>query len=412
MKIGIVTTWFERGAAYVSKQYMDSFVNSGHEVKIYARGGEHFAKGDPVWDGQHVYWQKSNCFPIFNYVELKEFKEWVLKNKFDFVIFNEQVWFEPVIFCKKEKIKVGAYIDYYTESMIPCFDIYDFLICNTKKHYQAFKEHRCPIYVPWGTDTTLFDVENLRSSSESIRFFHSCGMNPHRKGTDLLLKAYLSMTDDEILNTQLIIHSQISVKQLLSCLDKSEKERFHQLVDTNISIIEKTVTAPGLYHLGDVYVYPSRLDGLGLTVCEAISCGMPVIVPDDGPMNEFAITGFDKKVKIERLFSRSDGYYWPQNTVDLSDLKSSLYQMKIDFFEARNRGVDLSKAVRLIALDKFNWMENSKSLGEDIYRVKNGSVDDEIVRDCIRFNERKFPKIYSLKWLYKSVFYFYKLIIK
>ena len=40
MNIGIVTTWFERGAAYVSKQYKDSLEECGHKVFIYSRGGE------------------------------------------------------------------------------------------------------------------------------------------------------------------------------------------------------------------------------------------------------------------------------------------------------------------------------------------------------------------------------------
>ena len=39
MNIGIVTTWFERGAAYVSKTYMDLMTQLGHKVFIYSRAG-------------------------------------------------------------------------------------------------------------------------------------------------------------------------------------------------------------------------------------------------------------------------------------------------------------------------------------------------------------------------------------
>jgi 1,2-diacylglycerol 3-alpha-glucosyltransferase len=133
MNIGIVTTWFERGAAYVSRQYKDAFEEQGGSVFIYARGGEKFAKNDPNWDSSKVYWQEKNAFPIYNYVDKKEFESWLLQKKIDVVLFNEQVWFEPVILCKRLGIKVGAYVDYYTELMLPCYDIYDFLICNTKK---------------------------------------------------------------------------------------------------------------------------------------------------------------------------------------------------------------------------------------------------------------------------------------
>ena len=43
MHIGIVTTWFERGAAYVSRQYRDALAGQ-HTVFIFARGIAHGAR--------------------------------------------------------------------------------------------------------------------------------------------------------------------------------------------------------------------------------------------------------------------------------------------------------------------------------------------------------------------------------
>ena len=59
MKIALVTTWFERGAAYVSRQYRD-LLRGDHEVLVYARGGESAARGDPRWDGDDVTWARSS----------------------------------------------------------------------------------------------------------------------------------------------------------------------------------------------------------------------------------------------------------------------------------------------------------------------------------------------------------------
>lgn len=406
MKIGIVTTWFERGAAYVSKQYKDSFISQGHEVLIYARGGEKYAKGDPNWDSDSVYWQKAKSFPIFNYVELEEFDKWLELNNFDFVIFNEQIWFEPVIHCKRRGVKVGAYIDYYTEPMIKCFDIYDFLLCNTKKHLQAFKNHINAIYVPWGTDISLFDCRSSRTNSHNVRFFHSCGMNPHRKGTDLLLKAYLSFDGDELDSTELIVHTQLSKDLLLANLSSQEKAKFNSILGDRITIIDKTVTAPGLYHLGDVYVYPSRLDGLGLTVCEAISCGMPIIVPSDGPMNEFTHSEFDSLVEIDKLYARYDGYYWPQNECNILDLKFKMLESKDKFLSTKN----VSGKIRSIAEEHFDWLKNTSDLVEKIESVTVVKVDDITIEYCQKFNEKKFPMIYKFKKFYKFAFVLYKKI--
>jgi hypothetical protein len=39
MNIGFVSTWFERGAAYVTKQYIDA-VKERNNIFVYARGGK------------------------------------------------------------------------------------------------------------------------------------------------------------------------------------------------------------------------------------------------------------------------------------------------------------------------------------------------------------------------------------
>lgn len=43
MNIGFVSTWFERGAAYVTRQYVDALRNE-HNVYVYARGGNNMRK--------------------------------------------------------------------------------------------------------------------------------------------------------------------------------------------------------------------------------------------------------------------------------------------------------------------------------------------------------------------------------
>lgn len=40
MNIGIVTTWFERGAAYVSRVYLEMLQKEDHNVFVFARGGK------------------------------------------------------------------------------------------------------------------------------------------------------------------------------------------------------------------------------------------------------------------------------------------------------------------------------------------------------------------------------------
>ncbi|MBK6328499.1 MAG: hypothetical protein IPF56_21590 [Chloroflexi bacterium] len=117
MNIGIVTTWFERGAAYVSRQYRQ-VLQHDHNVYIYARADE-YAIGDPLWDDEYVTWGKRLPFVMGTAVDLKDFRRWLVEKKIQLIIFNEQKWWPLVKFCNQLGIITGAYVDYYTEETVP-----------------------------------------------------------------------------------------------------------------------------------------------------------------------------------------------------------------------------------------------------------------------------------------------------
>ncbi|HEY1240621.1 MAG TPA: hypothetical protein VGF16_08690, partial [Bryobacteraceae bacterium] len=245
MRIGIVTTWFERGAAYVSRQYR-RVLEKEHTVFIYARGGEERAASNPEWDDERVTWGKLPVVPLAHSVELNDFAGWVKRNALDIVFFNEQHWWEPVILCASLGVIAGSYVDYYTEQTVPLFGCYDFLICNTRRHYSVFDWHPQSFYVPWGTEVNVFQPQTLEPVEPGkVVFFHSAGMNPVRKGTDLLIEAFAAVAGP----ARLVIHTQMDVGSLFPRLrTKLDDLRKHG----RIEYIEKSVPAPGLYHLGDV----------------------------------------------------------------------------------------------------------------------------------------------------------------
>lgn len=143
-------------------------------------------------------------------------------------------------------------------------------------------------------------------------------MSPLRKGTELLIKA-LKYTNSK--KYKVIIHSQVDLKICLTDIIG--------YIEVYISlgiqeIMVSTVPDPGLYHLDDIYVYPSILDGIVLTIAETISSGLALIVPDCAPMNELVGEGFCETVPVELLYSRSDEYYWPKNEVNPINLTQKM----------------------------------------------------------------------------------------
>lgn len=386
MNIGIVTTWFERGAAYVSKLFEDKLAEK-HNVYIYARGGEEYAIGNSNWDKENVTWGKKIVSPFSSTViDKSDFINWINNNNIELIIFNEQHWFQPLIWCKELNVKTVAYIDYYTEQTIPLFDIYDALICNTKKHKLAFNKHKNAYYIPWGTDIELFkpNIDGL-VNNEYVTFFHSCGWDTHRKGTDLLLKAFNKVNTD----CKLILHTQNEIKddELVKIIEELKNKN-------KLELIIKTVPSPGLFYLGDVYLYPSRLEGIGLTIAESIASGLATVLPDNAPMNEFIednITG--NLIKIDRLYARADGYYWPKCEVSVEDLTSIIEQLSIDKLKV----ISMKKNARTFATKKLDSSVNFNQLFNLVDECRLEKTQKKLIDEINNFDNRgmkRFNKFY------------------
>ena len=260
--IGIVTTWFERGAGYVSRAYKE-VLEREHSVFVYARGGEGYAIGDPLWDGPEVTW--GPWFGRSTAISMIHFTRWLRSRGIDFVLFNEQQDIEPVLATSRLGYPTGAYVDYYTRENAAEFLAYDLLVCNTRRHHSVFSQHPRAIYLPWGTDPLLFQpaTPGRLVHPDRVTFFHSAGMGGInlRKGTDLLVRAFGRMR----VPARLVIHSQAGLDHYGSEIASLIRN------DSRIEFIHRTVGAPGLYHLGDVYVYPTRLEGIGSCIADALS---------------------------------------------------------------------------------------------------------------------------------------------
>lgn len=351
MKIALVTTWFERGAAYVSRQYRD-VLRQKHDVLIYARGGERQARHDPRWDGDDVTWAHSISTHGNTAFYLGHFRRWLRRNRPDIVLFNEQQWWAPVLLCHDLGFRTAAYVDYYTEATVPLFANYDLLLCHTRRHQSVFDWHPHGVYVPWGTRTDRFQPTTAQPVREgSVTFFHNAGFSPHRKGTDFVLEAFSRLPD----TARLVIHAQRDLRQALPGM----ATRIAELESASrLELHVGDVHEPGLYHLGDVYVYPTRLEGLGLTVAEALSCGLPAVVPDCAPMNEMVTPESGKLVAVERYQPRRDGFYWPQGLVDVEDLRR-----RMEWYCANaERLPELKRAAREHATQNLDWNRNGQEL--------------------------------------------------
>lgn len=232
------------------------------------------------------------------------------------------------------------------------------------------------LYIPWGVDVELFRPQEPIAHDDVV-FFHSAGMGGVnlRKGTDLLVRAFQHVRGP----ARLVIHSQVGIERYEPVADLIRN-------DPRIEFIERTVGAPGLYHLGDVYVYPSRLEGIGLTIAEALACGLPVITTDCAPMNEFVRHGETGWLApVERFETRSDGYYWPESICSEAGLAEAM-QRYVD----SPSEVALHKAqARHFALGHLDWRKNSRELATSFPAMRRLSPVPRLVRQVAQYEDAR-----------------------
>lgn len=388
MNIGIVTTWMYRGAAVVSKQY-EEVLEKTDNVYIFARGGEKYPKNDSFWDKKNVHWSKPPVFQLTGTpIKKTEILKWIHSNNIEILIFNEQQFWQPLIWIKEVGIPIVAYIDYYTDSSVRLFDYYDLLICNTQRHYQTFKHTNKAIYLPWGTN--IKDPrESINKISNKIKLLFNLGHNWYRKGLDQFLNA---INDDLTIlkHFELIIYTQKTIE----FSDKRIRNTY-ETIKNQYSLKEYLgdFSPEEIYSNGDIYVYLSRLDGIGLSLPEALSFGLPAIVPNNPPMNEFVYSGKNGwYIDIERYYKREDDYYHECCEID----KNSLNQILNLIINEKENIDGLKIKTREIAKQKFDWMKNSHNLSSILRNLKPQIKSSVTKKDLILFDKETLKKL-SLK---------------
>jgi len=135
--------------------------------------------------------------------------------------------------------------------------------------------------IPYGTNPEIYKP-NSNPTNPTFTFLsvNSWGNDGNRKGTDLLVKAFDEEFKDEDVKLILKIGTFWEGK-----IDYNQK-LFGVLKHTNDKIIinDKYVPEKELvkyYQNADCFVSPTRGEAFGLTIINAMACGLPVIVTKD-----------------------------------------------------------------------------------------------------------------------------------
>ena len=203
------------------------------------------------------------------------------------------------------------------------------------------------IVFPWGVDLEHFSVETLkRSNVQTFTLFCNRSWET-RYGVDVLARAFVQVAQQNE-NVDLILlgggSQGAKIRQILQSGGVLERVTFGgQISQTDL---------PRWYHMADLYISPSHVDGSSVSLMEALACGLPCLVSDI-PANK------------EWVFENENG--WLFRDGDANDLAEKI----LAAISQREKLPEIGRASRSTAEMRADWKKNAEAL-MNVYRSLGG----------------------------------------
>ena len=175
-----------------------------------------------------------------------------------------------------------------------------------------------------GVDTEYFTLKDVQDNDETLELITLSALE-ERKGIQLIIKALSQMKD---LSIHYNIYGNGPYKENLKDLIKVNN------LEKTVFIHRSTGNVKDLLHRSDVYCLPSKGEAFPLGPLEAMSCGLPIIVSNHQPYDEFV----NKKVGFK------------VSTGSLEAVISAINTLK-----DKNIGREMGRFGRELVENVFNW---------------------------------------------------------
>jgi glycosyltransferase involved in cell wall biosynthesis len=290
MRVGIVSKWFASGQAVVSRQIRSALDELGHETFILAKEGkgpraQMDRVADPVWD------QPGVTHPGEADIPLEGYRAWVADNSIEVILTDQNDQFEEIAALRADGVRtIGRFVweSFAPEHAEPAKGAYDVIYSFTRAEQERYRGFgiESPL-LTWGCHPELVALAGQaqadRAADDLVRFVVPGSFMGKRKPFPEIVEAFTRASGDHL---RLLVRGQVDRKG--GKLEKAAGGDERVVIE-----LEDRPTSEHMRQFAgcDVCLSPSRWEGLGLPLYEAIAVGMPSITNDSPPMNEVVIDG-------------------------------------------------------------------------------------------------------------------------
>ena len=223
--------------------------------------------------------------------------------------------------------------------------------------------------VPEGVDGTRFHAHGRRPRSTARPFrFLAVGKYEQRKGIDLTIEAFAQVYANQA-HAELVIKSNYFTNHREK--HAALQGKIADLGLNNVTLLWGEMTEAqlaDLYRACDVFVLPTRAEGWGLPLIEAVAAGLPIITTMYSGHTEFLQHVYDSVLPVAHVMARIDcaeyrSYYpAPDNDwgvwaePDLNSLVACMQQALQQEQELYDRAQRNSKIIR----ERFSWSQSAE----------------------------------------------------
>jgi glycosyltransferase involved in cell wall biosynthesis len=210
--------------------------------------------------------------------------------------------------------------------------------------------------VPEGVDPEVFQPMEKPRGERPFRFL-CVGKWEQRKATDLLVDAFCEEFDGAE-PVELVMHCWnpwVPRFDLGENVARAMRGRTARVVASRPVPGEQLAA---LYNDADAFVLPTRAEGWGLPIVEAMACALPVIVTDYSAPSDYLDEEIAYPIRVEKLVDVYDSFFFPEGSAagqwaqpDVAHLRSLMRYVYEHPAEAREKGRLAREAMR----SRWTW---------------------------------------------------------